>query len=338
VLVVVTDEIARKRKGTPLMRASFAGLSRTVACAAAFVAGVAFMPFGKAAPLSPALIYGVTVDNDIKRFDTQDQSFSFVATSLSTGVKANGFATDRIRNHLFYFGSNGDLYYYTTTDGSAGTVAPASTFGNVTDFPPEDASFYNGAFWYIGKGDNYNNKLYQVPMTYTGNVPSFSGTPTEYQLSASGSTTGMAFGDIAIHRDTGILYGSTTPGSGGLFFTLDMNSISSGTTNPLNVITTGNPISLQLAFSEDFSTLYGQEYRFDSNDPTNPALTSGVWYTVDTTSGTYNSISVTTSPGMRDLAGVAAVPEPGTFLLATVGFAVALAWNRKPVLKAARST
>jgi hypothetical protein len=41
---------------------------------------------------------------------------------------------------------------------------------------------------------------------------------------------------------------------------------------------------------------------------------------------------------MRDLAGVAAVPEPGTFLLATVGFAVALAWNRKPVLKAARST
>ena len=188
------------------MRASFACLSRTIACAATFVAGVAFMPFGKADPLSPALIYGVSVDNDIRLFDAQAQSFSFVATSLSTGVKANGFATDRIRNHLFYFGSNGDLYYYTTTDGSAGTVAPASTFGNVTDFPPEDAGFYNGAFWYIGKGDNYNNKLYQVPMTYTGNVPSFSGTPTEYQLSASGSTTGMAFGDIAIHRDTGILY------------------------------------------------------------------------------------------------------------------------------------
>lgn len=336
--MVIADEIALKKKGTPLMRASFACLSRTVAYAAAFVAGVAFMPFGKASPLSPAIIYGVTVDNDIKRFDTQDQSFSYVATSLSTGVKANGFSTDRIRNNLFYFGSNGDLYYYNTTTGGAGTVASASTFGNVTDFPPEDAGFYNGAIWYIGKGDNYNNKLYQVPITYTGDVPSFSGTPAEYQLSATGSTSGMAFGDIAIHRDTGILYGSTTPGSGGLFFTLDMNTLSSGTTNPVNVITSGNPISLQLAFSEDFSTLYGQEYRFDSNDPTNPALTSGVWYTVDTTSGTYNSISVTTSPGMRDLAGVAAVPEPGTFLLATVGFAVALAWNRKPVLKAARST
>ena len=222
--------------------------------------------------------------------------------------------------------------------GGAGTVAPASTFGNAADFPPEDAGFHNGSFWYIGKGDDFDNKLYQVPITYTGNVPSFSGTPTAYQLSASGSTSGMAFGDIAIHRDTGILYGSTTPGSGGLFFTLDMNTLNTSATNPVNVITSGNPISLQLAFSEDFSTLYGQEYRFDPNDPTNPALTSGAWYTVDTTSGTYNSISVTTSPGMRDLAGVAAVPEPGTFLLATVGFAVALAWNRKPVLKAARST
>ena len=337
-LVVIAEEIVLKKQGTPLMRASFTCLPRTFASVAALVMGVAVMPWAAASNLSPGVIYGVTVDNDIKRFDTQDQSFSFVATSLSTGVKANGFATDRIRNNLFYFGSNGDLYYYNTATGSAGTVAPASTFGNVTDFPPEDAGFYNGAMWYIGKGDNYNNQLYQVPITYTGNVPSFSGTPTSYQLSASGSTAGMAFGDIAIHRDTGILYGSTTPASGGLFFTLDMNTLSSSTTNPVNVITSGNAISLQLAFSEDFSTLYGQQYLFDVKDPTNPALTSGAWYTVDTTSGTYNSLSIVTSPGMRDLAGVAAVPEPGTFLLATVGFAVALAWNRKPVLKAARST
>ena len=35
--MVIADEIARKKKGTPLMRASFACLSRTVACAAAFV-------------------------------------------------------------------------------------------------------------------------------------------------------------------------------------------------------------------------------------------------------------------------------------------------------------
>lgn len=320
------------------MRCLVARSVRIVVSAAALSAGTAFLSSAEASILAPAMIYGVTVDNDIKLFDSQDQSFSFVATSLSTGVKANGFATDRIKNQLFYFGSNGDLYYYSTTTGSAGTVAPASTFGNVADFPPEDAGFYNGSFWYIGKGDNYNNKLYEVPISYAGDVPSFSGTPAEYQLSVSGSTSGMAFGDIAIHRDTGILYGSTTPGSGGLFFSLNMGSLNSSGINPINVITSGNPISLQLAFSEDFSTLYGQEYRFDITDPTNPAKTSGVWYTVDTTTGTYNSLSATTTPGMRDLAGVAAVPEPGTFLLATVGFAVALAWKRKPILKAARST
>lgn len=324
------------------MRRPVARSARSLFCAVAVMpamAVVAFMASAEASIVAPALIYGVGVDNSIYYVDTSLQSIQSVAPSLSTGVKANGFATDRVRNHLFYFGSNGDLYYYGTADGSAGTVAAASTFGNVANFPPEDAGFYNGSFWYIGKGDNYDNKLYQVPISYSGDVPSFSGTPTAYQLSASGSTSGMAFGDIAIHRDTGMLYGSTTPGSGGLFFSLDMNSLSSSGTNAVSVITSGNPISLQLAFSEDFSMLYGQEYRFDSNDPTNPALTSGVWYTVDTTSGSYNAISgFTTSPGMRDLAGVAAVPEPGTFLLATVGFAVALAWNRKPIMKAARST
>lgn len=318
----------------------FSALARSVAVVVAVAATHAFVSLAEAGTVPPpALIYGVGVDNTIYYVDTALQNIQTVGPSLSTGVKANGFATDRVRNHLFYFGSNGDLYYYSTTDNAAGTVASASTFGNVADFPPEDAGFYNGSFWYIGKGDNYDNKLYQVPITYTGNVPSFSGTPTAYQLSASGSTSGMAFGDIAIHRDTGILYGSTTPGSGGLFFTLDMGTLNPSATNPVNVISSGNTISLQLAFSEDFTSLYGQQYLFDPLDPTNPAKTSGAWYTVDTNSGTYNAISgFTTTPGMRDLAGVAAVPEPGTFLLATVGFAVALAWNRKPILKAARTT
>lgn len=289
--------------------------------------------------LSPALIYGVGVDNTIYYVDTSTQSIQTVGPSLSTGVKANGFATDRVRNEVFYFGSNGDLYYYGIANASAGTVASASVFGNVADFPPEDAGFYNGSFWFIGKGDNYDNKLYQVPITYAGDVPSFSGTPSAYQLSASGSTSGMAFGDIAINPTTGVLYGSTTPGSGGLFFSLDMSSLNPSGTTAVNVISSGNPISLQLAFSEDYSTLYGQQYIFDALDPTNPAKTSGAWYTVDTTSGTYNAIAgFTTTPGMRDLAGVAAVPEPGTFLLATVGLAVAMAWNGRKTPKVARAT
>ncbi len=320
----------------------FSALARSVAVVVAVAATHAFVSLAEAGTVPPpALIYGVGVDNTIYFVDTADQDLQAVTASLSTGVKANGFATDRSGSHLFYFGSNGDLYYYDIANGDAGTVAPAATFGNNADYPPEDAGFYNGSLWYIGKGDDYNNKLYQVPISYSGigDVPSVSGTPVAYQLSASGSTSGMAFGDIAINASSGILYGSTTPGSGGLFFTLDMGTLNPSATNPVNVISSGNTISLQLAFNEDSTSLYGQQYLFDPLDPTNPAKTSGAWYTVDTNSGTYNAISgFTTTPGMRDLAGVAAVPEPGTFLLATVGFAVALAWNRKPILKAARTT
>lgn len=311
---------------------------RVATCLIALLAAAVPYCSTRAEALSPALIYGVGVDNTIYYVDTTARTIQTVAPSLSTGVKANGFATDRVRNEMFYFGSNGDLYYYGIATASAGTVAPASAFGNVADFPPENAGFYNGSFWYIGKGDNYDNKLYEVPITYTGDVPSFSGTPVAYQLSASGSTTGMAFGDIAINPNTGVLYGSTTPGSGGLFFSLPMSSLSPSGTTAVNVISSGNPISLQLAFSEDYSALYGQQYIFDALDPTNPAKTSGAWYTVDTTSGAYNAISgFTTTPGMRDLAGVAAVPEPGTFLLATVGLAVAMAWNGRKAPKVAQA-
>lgn len=313
-------------------------LARTFAFAAvAAVLGVALSVQAEAVPLPAANIFGVGVDNTIYYVDTGTKTIQSVAPSLSTGVKANGFAVDRSRDVMYYFGSNGDLYFYDLLQGNAGTVAPASTFGNDADFPPEDASFYDGSFWYIGKGDNYDNKLYKAAITYTGNVPSFTGTPQAYQLSASGSTSGMAFGDIAFNNTTGMLYGSTTPASGGLFFSIDSLALSTVGVNPVTVLSSGNAVGLQLAFSADSSVLFGQEYGFNPSDPTNPALTTGTWYTVNTTTGTYTAIAgFTTTPGMRDLAGVSAVPEPGTFLLATVAFAAALAWNRKP--KAARAS
>jgi len=291
---------------------------------------VAFLAFAAAVAGGPAIakadaIYGVAVDNNIYYIDPAAQSITYVAPSLSTFVKANGFATDRGRNQLLYFGSNGDLYYYDIPSGGSGTVAAASVFGNVDEFPPEDAAYYNGAFWYIGKGgrvEDFDNKLYKAELTYRGGVPSFSGTPVAYQLTASGSTTGMAFGDIAINPLTNMLYGSTTPGSGGLFFSLDMTSLSGAGENPVTVLSSGNTLSLQLAFSGDYATLYGQRYVVDPIDPANPALTSGLWYTVDISNGDYNLAGFSTDPGMRDLAGFGTVvPEIDPNLL---GSAVAL--------------
>lgn len=277
----------------------------------------------------PGRIFGVGVDNNIYFVDTMLESITLTGSSLSDGVKANGFATDRDRNQVFYFGSNGDLYYYDIALNTNGTVASGSTFGITPDFPPENATYYNGSYWYIAKGNTANNVLYQATLTYTGSTPSFSGTPVEYQLTVNGSTTGMMFGDIVVNGSTGQLYGSTTPSSGGLFFTLDMAGLVSGSSNPVTVRSFANPVGLQLAFSEDYTVLYGQHYTFSPADPDNPALTSGEWYTVDTTSGIYSAIvGFVTSPGMRDLGGIAAVPEPSTCLLAVAGLAAAGLWRR----------
>jgi hypothetical protein len=289
------------------------------------------MPFAvpQARGSSVGEIYGVGVDNRIYFIDPVAESITFVATSLSTGVKANGFATDRVRDQLFYFGSNGDLFYYDVPSNTGGTVASAAAFGIDDGFPPEDAAFYDGSFWYIGKGDAANDILYRAGLTYAGGVPSFGGTPLEYQLTVGGSTSGMMFGDIAVNDTTGTLYGSTTPGSGGLFFSLDMATLAAGTTNPVTVISVSNTVGLQLAFSQDYSVLFGQHYTFDPLDPTNPALTAGEWYTVDTIAGTYAAIpGFVTTPGMRDLAGTAA-PEPATCLLATVGATAMIALRRR---------
>lgn len=289
------------------------------------LAGVAPFAVPQARGSAIGEIYGVGVDNRIYFIDPVAESITFVANSLSTGVKANGFATDRERDQLFYFGSNGDLFYYDVLSNAAGTVASAAVFGIDDGFPPEDAAFYDGSFWYIAKGDAANNILYRASLTYAGGVPSFSGPPIEYQLTVGGSAAGMMFGDIAVNDTTGTLYGSTTPGSGGLFFSLDMTTLAIGTANPVTVISASNTLGLQLAFSADYSVLFGQHYTFDPLDPTNPALTKGEWYTIDTNAGTYAAIpGFVTNPGMRDLAGTAA-PEPATCLLATVGVTAMIA-------------
>jgi hypothetical protein len=292
--------------------------------ACAVVGCLSLSPKANANGSAPGRIFGVGVDNNIYFVDTVSQSITLTGSSLSEGVKANGFAADRVRNQVFYFASNGDLDYYDIASDTNGIVATGSVFGITPDFPPEDATYYAGSYWYIAKGDTANNTLYQATLTYTGSVPSFSGTPVEYQLTVNGSTSGMMFGDIAVNNTTGRLYGSTTPGSGGLFFTLDMASLIAGTSNAVTVLTTSNTVGLQLAFSEDSSVLYGQQYIFTGTS------TSGQWYTVDAGSGVYSAIAgFVTSPGMRDLAGVAAVPEPAACLLAGMGVMASLIWRRR---------
>jgi hypothetical protein len=312
---VNVEAMERKAMGTAQHRQHYRPMNVSGVSAARFAA---FLAFAAAVAGGPAIaradaIYGVAVDNNIYYVDPAAQSITYVAPSLSTGSAANGFATDRGRNQLLYFGSNGDLYYYDIPSGGSGTVATAAVIGTVDAFPPEDATFFNDAFWFIGKGgreQDFDNRLYKAQFTYTAGMPSFTGGLTSYQLTASGSTTGMAFGDIAFNPVSNKLYGSTIPRSGGLFFSLDVTSLSAVGENPVTVISSGNTLSLQLAFSGDYSTLYGQQYVVDPSDPTNPAATTGVWYTVNIATGGYSEVGFTTAPGMRDVGGFGTVvPE-----------------------------
>ena len=71
---------------------------RVAGCVIALLAAGVSLCSAHAEVLSPALIYGVGVDNTIYYVDTTAQTIQTVAPSLSTGVKANGFATDRVRD------------------------------------------------------------------------------------------------------------------------------------------------------------------------------------------------------------------------------------------------
>ena len=136
--------------------------------ACAVVACLSLLPKADANGSAPGRIFGVGVDNNIYFVDTVSQSITLTGSSLSEGVKANGFAADRVRNQVFYFASNGDLDYYDIASDTNGIVATGSVFGITPDFPPEDATYYAGSYWYIAKGTTANNMLYQATLTSPG--------------------------------------------------------------------------------------------------------------------------------------------------------------------------
>jgi hypothetical protein len=283
---------------------------RTTLTTLVAIAAIAVSAANAAAGTLGHYIYGVDVANDIWEFNPVDQTTTKVLTSSEIGQTANAMAYDSGRNQLFFVNAANTFDYWERSTSTIKSVGGLS-LGLTAD--PNNAAFYNDAFWYF---EHNTNVLKQATLSYTGSgetaVPSVSAINSFAVLgmSAFGVNTN-SFGDIAIDQNTGTLYANT---SRGRFYSVDLSnptvSFTQIVASPGNLRTVG----LQLSFDHLSNTLYGTNYN------------SGDWYTIDTTSGALTQITgfntlVAGGRGLRDLGGAALnpVPEPSTIGLAAVG-------------------
>lgn len=297
---------------------------RFLSCSALVIAGLVMVPAAAVAdPVTP-LIYGVDNVNDIYQIDPVSQTSSRVLVQ-PTGGASNALAYDSSRSQLFFIGPDNGLKYWVK---DSGTTASAVSGTTLPTPDPNNAAYYNNAYWFFEFNSNVLNK---VNLSYAGSgtaaLPSIASIQT-YSIAGMnlpnpgpGLNTNT-FGDIAINENTGVLYASTTRGR---FYSLNLTSDPTNTFTellaPIAPSGTDNTYGLQLSFDTTFSTLYGHSYE------------DGKWYTVNTANGSTTLIDgFTTLPaggkGFRDLGGaaVAAVPEPSTVALAGIGIG-GLAWR-----------
>ena len=233
-------------------------------------------------------------------------------TSAEIGQAAKALAYDQAREHLFFVNGANTFDYW---ERSTNTIKSVGGLSLGLEADPNNAAFYNDAFWYF---EHNTNVLKQATLSYTGSgetaVPSVSAINSFAVLgmSAFGVNTN-SFGDIAIDQNTGTLYAYT---SRGRFYSVDLAnpslSFAELRSSPGNLLTVG----LELSFDHLSNTLYGTNYN------------SGDWYTIDTSNGDLTQIAgfntlVAGGRGFRDLGGAAvsssSVPEPSSLMLTLAG-------------------
>jgi hypothetical protein len=290
-------------------------LSKTLLVLAALCAAALHGSPAQAAAVN-TFMYGVDVANDIWQIDPVAQTTTKIATSSEIGQTANALAFDNSRNQLFFVNSANTFDYW---EGATGTVKSVGGLSLGLTSDPNNAAFYNDAFYYF---EHNSNVLRRATLSYTGSgdtaVPSVASLVSfpVLGMNPTGVNTNT-FGDIAIDTNTGTLYAMT---SRGRFYSIDLAnptlSFNEIVPSPGNDRTVG----LQLSFDHLSNTLYGHNYR------------SGDWYTIDTGTGAVTQITgfntlVAGGRGFRDLGGAAPVPEPSTIGLAAVGLVGGLGYT-----------
>ena len=254
---------------------------------------------------------------------------------------SNNFAYDDTRRQFFFMDFRGNLRFWDFSPQSTLPVlADQDAIGldqvnPVTTQYTANATFYNDAFYYFIDSTARNggttaspdrSTLVKFQLTYGPDNKPTGGTASK--IAVAGLESDFVFGDIATDN-AGNLYGASANGS---FFSLDLNACPGGSCAAQYLITstdaTLNP-SLQIAFDENFQTLYGHTFSENSNGSLTPA---GGWGTVDTATGAYTPFTGSNAfltPPLRDIAGASTqevyVPGP----LPVVGAAAAFGWTRR---------
>lgn len=306
------------------------GLLVAILLAVLCALAAALLPTPAAAePLPPeTAIYGIGTDNNIYSFDPTTGAVtgttSTAPLSLS-GNQANAFALDRVKAQVYFIGTDKNLYAWDRPSGWLGQVASASDLGIVAEIRPLNATFYDSKFWFIQPGDNL---LRSALITYGTSGPTngkpvgaalqptvtISGVPGSVNTTPPGTTPGFTHPhDIVFNPITSKGYGTERDNS---FFEVDLSTLSTGTVAYTQLYGNVGANSVQLAYDQDFNTLYGVSFA------------DGQWYTLGTTlGGNATAIlgaqtDIVTNPQfqMADLAGgLVPVPEPGSLAIAGSG-------------------
>lgn len=143
---------------------------------------------------------------DFPAFDTGNLDLFFVYYN-STNSPFNG---------LYYWNQNSDTFGLLAYAGSVGITATST--GSI----PNNAAFYEGAYWYIRNGQNVLSRIDILHNSTTG-LPNGAISVANYTINAPATqSSNMFFGDIVINPITRQLYGSTSTGQ---FFRVDLSDL-----------------------------------------------------------------------------------------------------------------
>jgi len=166
----------------------------------------------------------------------------------------NGVGWDPVNERLYFTSGSGGLYFWNDT------LGVVTTAGSLSGSAIADGTFFDGKYYYI---PNNTDDLYEVMFNPDGTVVSQTAICPDF------AGVSLGFGDIVMDPVGPTLYVSAGVGGNGVLYSVDIETCAA--------TSMAQPTWLQLAFGED-GVLYGQD------------TSSGMFYVVDPTTGTWNSV------------------------------------------------